>query len=54
MRDRRQGKQCCSLQDGSLEPYGVKAAELQAVKDMVKNASLLEVKYFSRVIEDYQ
>lgn len=39
MCDRRQGKQCCSLQDGNVEPYGVKAAELQAVKDMAKTAS---------------
>ena len=36
-----------------MEPYGVKAAELQAMKDMVKNVSLLEAEYFSCASEDY-
>jgi len=36
-----------------MEPYGMKAGELQVVKDMVKTVSLLEAEYFSCASEDY-
>jgi len=47
------GRANCNLQGGSMEPYGMKAGELQVVKDMVKTVSLLEAEYFSCASEDY-
>lgn len=36
-----------------MKPYGVKAAELQAVDDMVKTVSLVEAEYFSCATEGF-